>query len=355
MRKRRPRCGDHGQGKARRKLGIPTWTGAGRWPLSITSISISGIWNGAPRSGRPTPMRPFQYGCGSMVMSGPSDSWTKPGSAMKPWTTGFLAAVTQPNCSRFAIALVHRQCEAFSHVGPGVYPRFSTRLSGRPDMDMRWRSGSLRFPIGGYSSVRRRAGCGLKEPSGIIWMWADRIRSLLFFIAGLIVELPEGFVPESSAGESIPYDAVITSLHGSSSTSKRDGRCAPRQSSVIRVTSASDAASACRTGTPYGPLANAPTGVYVTPKLQTRSPLLTWPPFCQVTRPSINKEGLYAPALRFGEQRVMAILSALVGFCYLIGGFNNRQLVQRVGALLQSPYTCRQATYESAAPETQRA
>ena len=42
----------------------------------------------------------------------------------------------------------------------------------------------------------------------------------------------------------------------------------------------------------------------------------------------------------------MAILSALVGFCYLIGGFNNRQLVQRVGALLQSPYTCRQATYD---------
>jgi len=68
--------------------------------------------------------------------------------------------------------------------------------------------------------------------------------------------------------------------------------------------------------------------------------------FCQVTRPSINKEGLYAAALRFGEQRVMAILSALIGFCYLIGGFNNRQLVQRVGALLQSPYTCRQATYD---------
>src|ERR1700747_1630418 len=66
----------------------------------------------------------------------------------------------------------------------------------------------------------------------------------------------------------------------------------------------------------------------------------------EVTRPSTNKEGLYAGALRFGEQRVMAILSALIGVCYLIAGFNNRQLVQRVGALLQSPYTCRQATYD---------
>jgi hypothetical protein len=61
--------------------------------------------------------------------------------------------------------------------------------------------------------------------------------------------------------------------------------------------------------------------------------------FCRVTRPSTNDDGLYAAALRFGEQRMMAILAALVGFCYLIRGFTNRQLVERVGALLQSPYT----------------
>ena len=42
----------------------------------------------------------------------------------------------------------------------------------------------------------------------------------------------------------------------------------------------------------------------------------------------------------------MAILAALVGFCYLIKGFSNRQLVERAGALLQSPYTSRQATYD---------
>ena len=42
----------------------------------------------------------------------------------------------------------------------------------------------------------------------------------------------------------------------------------------------------------------------------------------------------------------MALLSALVGFCFLIRGFGNRQLVERVGGLLQSPYTSRQATYD---------
>jgi len=68
--------------------------------------------------------------------------------------------------------------------------------------------------------------------------------------------------------------------------------------------------------------------------------------FCQVTRPSTDADGLYASALRFGDQRVMAILSALVGFCHLVAGFTNGQLVERVGALLEAPYNCRQATYD---------
>jgi hypothetical protein len=42
----------------------------------------------------------------------------------------------------------------------------------------------------------------------------------------------------------------------------------------------------------------------------------------------------------------MAILAALVGFCFLIKGFTNRHLVERVGGLLDSSYTCRQATYD---------
>ena len=68
--------------------------------------------------------------------------------------------------------------------------------------------------------------------------------------------------------------------------------------------------------------------------------------FCQVTRLSTTDDGLYAAGLRFGDQRVMEILGALVGFCFLIAGFTNRQLVERVTALLGSVYTCRQATYD---------
>ena len=68
--------------------------------------------------------------------------------------------------------------------------------------------------------------------------------------------------------------------------------------------------------------------------------------FLQVTRPSSTKDGLHAAGLCFGDQRVMAILAALVGFCHLVAGFTNRQLVERTGNLLHAPYTSRQATYD---------
>lgn len=68
--------------------------------------------------------------------------------------------------------------------------------------------------------------------------------------------------------------------------------------------------------------------------------------FQQVTRPSTTDDGQHAPALRFGDPRVMALLAALVGFCYLFRGFSNRQLVERTSALLDAPYTARQATYD---------
>jgi hypothetical protein len=68
--------------------------------------------------------------------------------------------------------------------------------------------------------------------------------------------------------------------------------------------------------------------------------------FCQVTRPSTTEDGLYAPGLRFGEARVMALLGALVGFCHLVTGFCNREVVERVGGLGNAPYTTRQVTYD---------
>ena len=44
--------------------------------------------------------------------------------------------------------------------------------------------------------------------------------------------------------------------------------------------------------------------------------------FAEVTRPS-TIEGQHAPALPFGDPRVMAVLAALVGFTHLLAGFDN--------------------------------
>lgn len=68
--------------------------------------------------------------------------------------------------------------------------------------------------------------------------------------------------------------------------------------------------------------------------------------FRRVTRPSQTRDGLYAPALRFGDPRVVGLLAALVGFSNLVVGFTNRTLVARARELLNMPYTTRQATYD---------
>jgi hypothetical protein len=72
--------------------------------------------------------------------------------------------------------------------------------------------------------------------------------------------------------------------------------------------------------------------------------------FHRVTLPSTTEDGLYAAGLRFGEARVMAVLGALLGFCHLLKGFTNREMVKQVRALgttpESTPYGTRQATYD---------
>ena len=60
--------------------------------------------------------------------------------------------------------------------------------------------------------------------------------------------------------------------------------------------------------------------------------------FAEVTRPTSTAEGLHAPALRFGDPRVMAVLAATLRFTHLIAGFDNRSLTELVSTLL-APHT----------------
>ncbi len=65
-----------------------------------------------------------------------------------------------------------------------------------------------------------------------------------------------------------------------------------------------------------------------------------------VTRPSTTTDGLHAPALAFGDPRVMALLASLVLFTHALDSFDNRQFVKLVGRFWAQPYSSRQATYD---------
>jgi hypothetical protein len=49
---------------------------------------------------------------------------------------------------------------------------------------------------------------------------------------------------------------------------------------------------------------------------------------------------------RFGDPRVTALMSAIVGFGHLVAGFDNRTLTRLMASLLDTGYTSRQATYD---------
>jgi hypothetical protein len=64
----------------------------------------------------------------------------------------------------------------------------------------------------------------------------------------------------------------------------------------------------------------------------------------QVVSPSIH-DGLKAPALRFGDPRVMALLSCLCSHRHLFAGLTNKSLRELVAGLIPG-YSARQMTYD---------
>jgi hypothetical protein len=73
--------------------------------------------------------------------------------------------------------------------------------------------------------------------------------------------------------------------------------------------------------------------------------VLASPAFERVARPSVV-DGRRAPALRFGDPRVMALVGALAIGVNVVAGFTNRSLRAQVAALLGVDYTMSQASYD---------
>jgi hypothetical protein len=75
--------------------------------------------------------------------------------------------------------------------------------------------------------------------------------------------------------------------------------------------------------------------------------VLASPAFERVALPSVTADGRRAPALRFGDPRVMALLGALCAGLSALG-FTHRSLRARVSPLLGAAYTTNQMSYDLA-------
>jgi hypothetical protein len=76
--------------------------------------------------------------------------------------------------------------------------------------------------------------------------------------------------------------------------------------------------------------------------------VLASPAFERVALPSVTTDGRKAPALRFGDPRVMALVGALCIGLNAVVGFTNRSLRAQVSALLAAGYTTNQMSYDLA-------
>ena len=73
--------------------------------------------------------------------------------------------------------------------------------------------------------------------------------------------------------------------------------------------------------------------------------VLASPAFERIARPSLV-DGRRAPALRFGDPRVMALAGALAVSSNLIGGFSNKTIRPLIGGLLGEPYNQARCCYD---------
>ncbi|MGH3525526.1 MAG: hypothetical protein ACRDU4_22525, partial [Mycobacterium sp.] len=79
-----------------------------------------------------------------------------------------------------------------------------------------------------------------------------------------------------------------------------------------------------------------------------QSCVLASPAFERVALPTLTADGRRAPALRFGDPRVMALVGALCITLNAVVGFTNRSLRAQVTALLGTGYTVNQMSYDLA-------
>jgi hypothetical protein len=343
--RRRHRCGGRGRPKVKSTGGTRTWSGAGRWPSSITSTSTCGTRSGVARFGRPTPT-PYSIWIWLNGHEWAQRQCVKAGIGFTALDNGFRScedpAALQRICDRLGSGAVHR-----------FFWRWCRRLPS-PFTDADRRAGynyQLAFRQVEVSDTRvfDRPAAGRAFFEGLIRDHLDIGRPdsvALIFARRISIKTPgafrtrvitDGVDPQISCyyrasrikqyfkdHRALRTETVICDTHdfGIGRRVKRDNWQALRAvgdqaNQRLCDAQASDARPA--------------------PDVAT---------FAAIVAASTTTDGQHAPGLRFGDTRVMAVLAAIVAFVHLIAGFDNRALATRVAALLDRPYGSRQATYD---------
>src|SRR6266536_105826 len=344
-RRRSRSAGGRGGPRARSTRGARIWSGAARRPSSTTSTSTSGTRTGASPSGSRTPTRPTRSGSISTGTGGPSVSSRRqasitgarqrlsllrqplrPGANLRPPGPGggaelLLAVVPSP-----ALAVHRRGLARRLRVrarGPPVrglrHPRLRTAARG---------SGLLRGPDPRPPRPRPAGtgGAGLRPQAD-----APDPRQVLHQGGHQRRRPPDQLHLQIEPDQAVPEGGPRPPHRDRHQQHPRFRDWPPRQCGQLEGPEAvGDSANQRLCDAQAQDAAPAPDVVTLT----------------QVTRPTKTPDGLHAPALCFGDPRVMALLAALVGFRHVLVGFQNRQLVALVASLLSQPYGHRQATYD---------
>jgi hypothetical protein len=139
--------------------------------------------------------------------------------------------------------------------------------------------------------------------------------------------------------------APSPSTPASSSTSKTVARCGSRPSSTHPPTCA--ACAACRTSTQLQAKGRDVNARMLNTERVGQSRVLASPAFERVALPTLTVDGRRAPALRFADPRVIALLSAS---CFALNtvGFTHRSLRAHVSQLLGADYNTNQMSHDLA-------
>ena len=256
----------------------------------------------------------------------------KAGIAFEALDNGFRACADPARLQALCDALGAAQIQAF-------FAKWLARLPlpldrGRPARRLRLPAVGVAGrgqPHPGLRRARARAGPSSRRSSARTSTWAGPTASS-WSSSGASRRTRRGWRARAcSRRASRPACTSSTSTATSSSTSRRAARCAPRRRSTTRPTWGWARTSAtCPTCSALGREVNRRLLA-----VQRLSQACTLSPASvdRVVLPTVTDDGQRAPGLRFGDRRVMALLSALILFVHLPAGLTHRALRRRVADL----------------------